>query len=84
MMRHSFATRLDEEGRPLQQIQRLLRHSSPVTTEGMYMHAKIPKGERHISSGLDELLGNDGFVKVDPEDEAKTTEKLQRTLGGFE
>lgn len=55
-LRHTFATRLLEEGESLEVVRRLLRHADIATTANIYSHVTVKTKEKAVQK-LDRLLG---------------------------
>ncbi|MGI6553837.1 MAG: tyrosine-type recombinase/integrase [Bacillota bacterium] len=54
-LRHTFATRLLEEGENLKTVQELLRHADIKTTANIYSHV-TPKTKQKAAHKMDNLL----------------------------
>jgi Site-specific recombinase XerD len=55
-MRHSCATMLYDAGVPLEIIQDILRHSTPVITKTLYIHRKVNPQHKIAAQKMNELL----------------------------
>ena len=54
-LRHTFATRLIEEGEDIRVVQELLRHANIKTTASIYAHV-TPKAQKKAANKMDNLL----------------------------
>jgi integrase len=58
-LRHGFVSALSADGVPLEEISRLVGHSSTATTRAIYLHL-LPTGKHAAAAKLDRFFADTG------------------------